>query len=293
MFQSQSFPGPWHQMPQLTISPVTVSHTGAPSPTSASHVGDGSTNSTGYVDNLYLTIVSHAGGTTLVATSHINATSLTSKYHAGDDSPTFTFHVDSMPPVVLNNTGGIEKPRHLRRKPKFLCKTYEGSHITHLFQATTGIPEAWGLPKGLSNSKESMVSPHIVPLIDITATPLQSSLDHNPIFKGDLSPIPIILHPLQPRIEEMVVPMKSLVNPTPFAEGDASFNHVVNIPDLAPSERERALLSSNPLPPGFEETTFDWSGLVGYPMPLPMFVPVRDIIWSITKTIYYVTSLSS
>jgi hypothetical protein len=41
IFQNQSFPGPWNQMPPSIASPVTVSHTGAPSPTSASHVGDG------------------------------------------------------------------------------------------------------------------------------------------------------------------------------------------------------------------------------------------------------------
>jgi hypothetical protein len=141
-----------------------------------------------------------------------------------------------------------------------------------------GIPEAWGSPKGPSDSEASVVSPHLVPPIDMTVMPLQSSLDHTPIFEGDVSPIPVILHPLQPRIEEVVVPVQSLVNPTLFAEGDASFNHVINIPDLAPFERERDLLSLSPLPPGFEEITFDWNGLVGYPMPLPMYFPIRDII---------------
>jgi hypothetical protein len=43
------------------------------------------------------------------------------------------------------------------------------------------------------------------------------------------------MHPLQPRIEEVVVPVQSLVNPTLIVEGDASFNHVINIPDPAPS----------------------------------------------------------
>jgi hypothetical protein len=57
IFQNQSFPIPWNQMPQSIASPFTVSHTGAPSPTSSSHVGDGSTFSTNYVEknspNLY------------------------------------------------------------------------------------------------------------------------------------------------------------------------------------------------------------------------------------------------
>jgi hypothetical protein len=85
-----------------------------------------------------------------------------------------------------------------------------------------------------------VVSPHLVPpLIDMTVMSLQSSLDHTPIFEGDVSPIPVIMHPLQPRIEEVVIPVQSLVNPTLLVEGDASFNHVINIPDPAPSERER------------------------------------------------------
>jgi hypothetical protein len=62
MFQIQSFPRPWHQIPQSTAISVPISHTRAPSPTSASHVGDGSTTSTSYVDNLYPAATSHVGG---------------------------------------------------------------------------------------------------------------------------------------------------------------------------------------------------------------------------------------
>jgi hypothetical protein len=65
---------------------------------------------------------------------------------------------------------------------------------------------------------------------------LQYSLNHTPVFEGDVSPIPFILNPLQPRIEEVVIPVQSLVNPTLFAKGDVSFNYVINIPDLAPFE---------------------------------------------------------
>jgi hypothetical protein len=82
-----------------------------------------------------------------------------------------------------------------------------------------------------------MVSPHHVPpLIDMTVIPLKLSMDHTPIVKGDVSSIPMIMHPLQPRIEEVVVLVKSLVNPTLLVEGDASFNHVINIVDLSLSE---------------------------------------------------------
>jgi hypothetical protein len=107
-----------------------------------------------------------------------------------------------MSPAIGNDTGGIEKPRHLRRKPKFLCRTCEGDHLTRLCPATVGIPEAWFSPEGPLGSEVSVVSPHpISPLMDTEVMPLQSSLDHTPIVEGDVSPIPVILHPLQPRVE--------------------------------------------------------------------------------------------
>jgi hypothetical protein len=82
-----------------------------------------------------------------------------------------------------------------------------------------------------------VVSPHSVsPLIGTTIMPLQSSPNDIPIFEGGVPPIPFIVHPLQPRIEEVVVPVQSLVNPTLLVEGDASFNHVFNIPDPGPFE---------------------------------------------------------
>jgi hypothetical protein len=46
-----------------------------------------------------------------------------------------------------------------------------------------------------------MVSPHpISPLIDMEVTPLQYSLEHTLVVEGGVSYIPIIAHPLQPRI---------------------------------------------------------------------------------------------
>jgi hypothetical protein len=44
------------------------------------------------------------------------------------------------------------------------------------------------------------------------------------------------MHPLQPRIEEVVVLMQSMGNPTLLVDGDPSFDHVINILDPAPSE---------------------------------------------------------
>jgi hypothetical protein len=112
MFQIQSFPGPWYQIPQLTTSPIYASHTRAPSLTSASHV-----------ENVQPTTASHAGVITLVATRLIDVTSSTYIHHVADESLAFSSHVESMSPVIVNDVGGIEKPRRLRRKPKFLCRT--------------------------------------------------------------------------------------------------------------------------------------------------------------------------
>jgi hypothetical protein len=108
-----------------------------------------------------------------------------------------------------------------------------------------------------------------------------------------VSPIPVIFHPLQPRVEEVVVLVQSLLNPTLYLEDDAPFNHIVNIPDNTPSEHERVFLSLSSLPPCPEEVPFDWDGLLGYPMPPPMSFPIRDIIRYITETITSASALSS
>jgi hypothetical protein len=44
------------------------------------------------------------------------------------------------------------------------------------------------------------------------------------------------MHPLQPIMEEVATTMQSLVNPTLPEENDATFNHVINISHLPPSE---------------------------------------------------------
>jgi hypothetical protein len=67
------------------------------------------------------------------------------------------------------------------------------------------------------------------------AMALQYSLDHTPILEGDVSLILVTLHRLQPRIEEVVVLVKSMVNPTLPMVSDASFDNIINIPDPTPS----------------------------------------------------------
>jgi hypothetical protein len=69
----------------------------------------------------------------------------------------------------------IEKPRRLRHKPIFLCRTCEGSHLTCLCPVIAGIPKAWFSLEGPSSSESSMVSPHSVPsLVDTIVMAMQS-----------------------------------------------------------------------------------------------------------------------
>jgi hypothetical protein len=250
-----------------------------------------------HVEDLQPVIVSHAGGMTLVTMSHIDVTSPTSVHHLGDDSLTFSNHDERMSPTIVNGIGGIhtiEKPKRLSRKPKFLCKTCEGNHLTHLCPTTAGIPEAWFSPEGPSSSDMSVVSPHLVsPLIDTTVMSIQSSPDHTSIVEGDVSPVPIITHHIQPEVEEVVVPVQPLVNPTLLLEGDASFIHVIGIYDTTHSEQERVLLPLSALSPIPGEVPFDWDGLVGYLMASPMSFQVRDIIRYIMKTVTSASTLSS
>jgi hypothetical protein len=107
---------------------------------------------------------------------------------------------------------------------------------------------------------------------------MQSSLDHTPFVEGDVSHVPIITHLIQPIFEEVVVQVQTLYSPNVFLEGVSSFNYVVIIYDSAHSKQERVLLSSSTLTPSPGEVPFDWDGVVGYPMPLPMSFQVRDII---------------
>jgi hypothetical protein len=91
----------------------------------------------------------------------------------------------------------------------------------------------------------------------------------------------------------VVIPVQSLVNSTLCVESYTSFIHDINMPDPSPSERERFILPSSALPPSLDKVPFDWNDLMGNPIPSPMSFPVRDIIRTITKTIYYVIILSS
>jgi hypothetical protein len=188
MSENQSFPKPWSQITQLTTtsSLVTASHNGNPSPTVVGHVGDLLTTSASNVEDPEPVATSHDGGITLVTMIHIDITSPTSVHHVGDEPLASASHTESMSKTIINDIGGIhtiEKPRRVRRRPKFLCRTCEGNHLTRFCPATVGIPEAWFSLGGPPSSEASMVSSHSVsPLIEKTVMPTQSSHDHTPIF---------------------------------------------------------------------------------------------------------------
>jgi hypothetical protein len=86
------------------------------------------------------------------------------------------------------------------------------------------------------------------------------------------------MHPLQPIIEEVATPVKSLFNPTLLDESDAPFGHVINITNPSPFEKEIFILPLNSLSPSPNEVPFNWDDLMGHPIPPPMYFPLRDII---------------
>jgi hypothetical protein len=140
---------------------------------SVSYVGDGSSTYAILVENLHPVSATQVGGITRIPTSLITAMSPTYVCHLGDDSPTSDYHFESISPTLVNDVGDIEKPRHLRRKPKIVCRTCEENNLTHLCSVTVGIQKSCGSPKGPSYSEASVVSSHIAsPLINtVVPTP--------------------------------------------------------------------------------------------------------------------------
>jgi hypothetical protein len=101
------------------------------------------------------------------------------------------------------------------------------------------------------------------------------------------------MHPIQPMVEEVVIPIQSPVNPTLLLEGDASYNHVISISHTTLLEQETILLSLITLPSNIGEVPFDWDGLVGYPIPPPMPFQVRDVIQYIMDKVTSTSTLCS
>jgi hypothetical protein len=85
------------------------------------------------------------------------------------------------------------------------------------------VQEAWFFPGGPSSSNFSLGSQHSNPsLVDTMGMLMQSSTKTTPIFWGDVSLDLVVLHPIQPTVEEVVVSMQSLIDPTLILESDKS-----------------------------------------------------------------------
>jgi hypothetical protein len=197
------------------------------------------TTSASHVEDLQPVDAIHVGVTCLFIASHTIHPSPTFASHVGDPSPTFASHVGdfllasashagSMSPATAIHDGGIymiEKPRRLERKPRFLHRTCEGSHLMRLCPITAGILEAWVSTKGPLGSEASMVSQHSIPfLVDTTIMSMQYSADtHFPLgfyASFDL----VVSHPVQP----VVVSMQYLTDTSLMFTGDVSLDLVVS-----------------------------------------------------------------
>jgi hypothetical protein len=148
----------------------------------------------------------------------------------------------------------IEKPRHIGRKPKFLCRLCKGGHLTRLCPATVVVQEAQSLSDSPSGSESSLVSQHSNPsLVDTMVMSMQYLADTTLVLgvmhlltmlsrilfnqrscRCNLRPTPLLFlgsdasldhvvsHPIQPMVEEVVMPMQSSVDPTLLLESDKS-----------------------------------------------------------------------
>jgi hypothetical protein len=102
---------------------------------------------------------------------------------------------------IMSNIGGIptiEKPRHLGRKIKFLCRIFKGDHLTLFFPSTVVVKEVWSFLGGPSSSESYLVSqPYFVD----TAVMSMQYLDGTPLLLGgDASLDLVVSHPIQPMV---------------------------------------------------------------------------------------------
>ena len=54
------------------------------------------------------------------------------------------------------------------------------------------------------------------PLVEKTATAMQSSADPTPLLRGEVPLDHVVSQPIQPLVEKVVMPMQSSANPTPL-----------------------------------------------------------------------------
>jgi hypothetical protein len=329
------------------ISPTSVSHVGYGSTTSVIHVEYQQPTAASHAGGTSLVITSHIALTSPTYASHVGVSSQTYAIHVGDFLIASASHAGSMSPATASHVGGIhmiDKPRCVRHNPNILCILYKGDHITHLCPATVVVQEAWSFPGGPSGSESSFCSQYslvdtiVMSMKSLADTPLplgddasldlvvlhpvqpvvvlmQYLIETTPMFWGDASLDLIDSHHVQPMVEEVVMlmqylvdptlllksdkpkevtsSMQSSINPTLLLEGDASFNHFLSISSYVPYSLGIIPLSSTMLPPSLRVVYFDWNDLVEPRLHSSTPFHIRGIIQCIIDKVTSTSILSS
>jgi hypothetical protein len=128
---------------------------------------------------------------------HFGYVQQTTAIHVGGMNLVPTSHVEDKQPASNTHVGGIgsvEKPRWIGRNAMFPCNICKGYHFNHMCPGITEARILWSMSRSSSDSEYFSIS-------------LQS------------------IHPF---FDEVVVPMKSSVDPTPLLGGDVPSDHVVS-----------------------------------------------------------------
>ena len=105
----------------------------------------------------------------------------------------------------------------------------------------------------------------IQPMVEEVVVPMQSSVDPTLLLESDKS-------------KEVILPMQYLANPTVLLGGDASFDHVFSIYSYIPSLLGIIPLSSSMFPPSPRVVSFDWNDIVETRLPSSTLFQIKGIL---------------
>jgi hypothetical protein len=92
--------------------------------------------------------------------------------------------------------------------------------------------------------------------------PMQSSVDPTPLLWGEVPLDHVVLQPIQPLVEKVVMLMQSLDDPTLLLGSDVSTDYVFSISGSILSEQGGIPLIPSTPPPSPRMVSFDWNDLV-------------------------------
>jgi hypothetical protein len=128
------------------------------------------------------------------------------------------------------------------------------------------------LSKGPSIYESFLVSQQpIQPVVEEVVMPTQYLVDPTLLLESDKS-------------KEVISSMQFLVDPTLLLGSDASFDHVLSISSSVPSKQGGMPLFSSPLPPSPRMVYFDWNVLVE--PHLPSYAPFQIVVGVNSTEIY-------